>query len=461
MQWSVVDLSHVKGCFTFRWDSEFYHPKTLGYQKLLESKNPSYLLNAIIIHPTEFQREYSEIGKKLLLSSNIGVNFLDDESAPLIEPEKASKLGLDEIKNGDVLVVRTGAVGHAASFRSTTEKAYASCDTIIIRNTQFLCGYLSSFFHSKYGKKLLERGKYGLAQPHILPSYLRTIPIPTFSKGLEINIDNLIENSYWSLSQSKKYLQNAESLLLTELGLENWQPKKQLSFVANYAEVEDANRFDADYFQPHYKELLKRIRSGNSMPLSEIANHYKGIEVGTEAYQSDGIPFIRVSDVSENGFEKTEKHISTELYQQLKADHAPKKGDVLFTKDGTIGRSFVVQDDKEAILSGAFLKLTIKPSVNVEPDYLALVLNSIICKTQIERLSGGAIIAHLKPSDAMAMTIPVLDDDIQTEICSLIAQSRQERDASKHLLETAKRAVEIAIEEDEAAAFHFLEMEAK
>jgi len=60
----------------------------------------------------------------------------------------------------------------------------------------------------------------------------------------------------------------------------------------------------------------------------------------------------------------------------------------------------------------------------------------------------------------MAMTIPVLDDGVQTEICSLIAQSRQERKTSKRLLETAKRAVEIAIEKDEASAFHFIEMEA-
>jgi type I restriction enzyme S subunit len=183
------------------------------------------------------------------------------------------------------------------------------------------------------------------------------------------------------------------------------------------------------------------------------------MEVGSSAYETGGIPFIRVSDISENGFEKTEKHISKELYDELKDSFSPKKGEVLFTKDGTIGRSFVVQKDEEAILSGAFLKLRIKPDANVKPDYLALVLNSMICKLQIERLSGGAIIAHLRPDDAMAMTIPILGEDVQSVICQMIEESRTQRAESKRLLDVAKRAVEIAIEQDDDIAFQFIEKE--
>ena len=102
----------------------------------------------------------------------------------------------------------------------------------------------------------------------------------------------------------------------------------------------------------------------------------------------------------------------------------------------------MVQEDREAILSGAFLKLTIRKGVKVKPDYLALVLNSIICKSQIDRLSGGAIIAHLKPSDAMDMTIPVLEDDTQIEICSLEknrnAFLKQPKEPLKSLLKNMK-----------------------
>jgi hypothetical protein len=285
------------------------------------------------------------------------------------------------------------------------------------------------------------------------------VPVYIASQYFQSKIALLVDVSEKLIELSKQILRKAELYLLSKIGLDDWQPNKQLSFVANYSETANANRIDADYFQPHYKELLIKLDAYLTKPLSQIVDYDKGIEVGSSAYETGGISFIRVSDISENGFEKTEKHISKELYDELKDSFSPKKGEVLFTKDGTIGRSFVVQKDEEAILSGAFLKLRIKPDANVKPDYLALVLNSMICKLQIERLSGGAIIAHLRPDDAMAMTIPILGEDVQSVICQMIEESRTQRAESKRLLDVAKRAVEIAIEQDEDIAFQFIEKE--
>ena len=45
----------------------------------------------------------------------------------------------------------------------------------------------------------------------------------------------------------------------------------------------------------------------------------------------------------------------------------------------------------------------------------------------------------------------------QTKIADLVKQSFSQKAKSKHLLETAKRAVEIAIEDSEAAALAYLE----
>ena len=453
MQWSVVDLSNVESCFTFRWDSEFFHPITLSYQSLLESKNPSYLLDAIIIHPTEFKREYSNTGKKLLLSSNIGVNFLDDEFAPLIEPERASKLGLDEVKNGDELVVRTGAIGLAASFRSTCEKAYASCDTIIIRNTQFLCGYLSSFFHSKYGNKMLERGKYGLAQPHILPSYLRTIPITVFSKDLEIKIDNLIENSFCNLSQSKNYLKQGETLLLTELGLENWQPKKQLSFVANYADVEDSNRFDADYFQPHYKELLERIREQQV----KLHNFSETVQLRDKNYQPIADKEYRYIELSNIGGNGEITGFSKELGQDLpsRARRIVRKGDVIISSiKGSIDSVALISDKEDGALCSTGFYVAHSEIYN--PETLLILLKSIVGQLQLKRGCNGTILTAISKDELNRLKLPEIHEAIQGQLKQLVQQMYDERDASKHLLETAKRAVEIAIEKDEGSAQKYI-----
>ena len=464
MQYSIQPFKKViSSSPNLRMDPDFFHPEYLAVENKLSdiSLSSMFQKGVKVIHPNEIKRNFvNKNGVQFIRAQNVRPFFLNADSNPVfISKSDCERLSKNVITYGDILLTRTGAnFGQCCLYMGQVEST-ASSHTFIIKSGTIEPAFLVVLLNTFYGRLILDKNMYGAAQQELAPYAIYNFPAPNFTKDFELKITSLFVRAHEYLNRSKDYLQQPEILLLIELGLEKWQPKRKLSFVANYAEVADANRFDADYFQPHYKELLEQIRSGDSMPLSEIADYEKGVEVGTDAYQSDGIPFIRVSDVSENGFEKTEKHISTELYRQLKADHAPKKGDVLFTKDGTIGRSFVVQEDKEAILSGAFLKLTVKKGVKVESDYLALILNSIICKTQIDRLSGGAIIAHLKPSDAMSMSIPVLDNDIQTAICSLIAQSRQERDESKRLLEIAKRAVEIAIEEDEAAAFHYIRME--
>ncbi len=75
---------------------------------------------------------------------------------------------------------------------------------------------------------------------------------------------------------------------------------------------------------------------------------------------------------------------------------------------------------------------------------------------QVEKLSGGAIIAHLKPSDFETFVIPIINPSIQTQIEDKIQKSFQLKKESKELLELAKKAVEIAIEEGEEIAMEFL-----
>ncbi|MFH1286957.1 MAG: hypothetical protein ABII02_04385, partial [Candidatus Magasanikbacteria bacterium] len=88
--------------------------------------------------------------------------------------------------------------------------------------------------------------------------------------------------------------------------------------------------------------------------------------------------------------------------------------------------------------------------------YLALVLNSFYCKAQIERMSGGAIIAHLKPDSAMSIKIPMLSANKQEELAGKVIEASRLRQEAKMLLEKAKRAVEIFIEKDEKEALKYI-----
>ena len=454
MQWSVVSYSIAENSADFRIDPQHYANSTLKRHRLISKKE--HIVFDEHIQKIESGRNLSQTnnGKNLFLrTQNIG------HILPNLNNISLTNETMDSCEGGDLLFVRVGGVGDNCVVTPQFE-GYAFSDNVLRIKISFIDPfYCSVFFNTNFGRQYFKGYFKGTARSLISSANFQNLIVPQPSDRFQQQIRKLVLESDDLTLCAFKFYHQTEKLLLSQLGLDDWQPNKKISFVANYSETANANRIDADYFQPHYKKLLIKLDTHLTKLLSQIVDFDKGVEVGSSAYEAGGIPFIRVSDISENGFEKTEKHISKELYRELKDSFSPKKGDVLFTKDGTIGRSFVVQKDEEAILSGAFLKLKIKPDANVKPDYLALVLNSMICKSQIERLSGGAIIAHLRPDDAMGMTIPILGEDVQSKICEMIEESREQRAESKRLLDVAKRAVEIAIEQDEDIAFQFIEKE--
>lgn len=90
------------------------------------------------------------------------------------------------------------------------------------------------------------------------------------------------------------------------------------------------------------------------------------------------------------------------------------------------------------------------------PDYLTLVLNSPIVQLQAERDAGGSIIQHWKPSEIEEVIIPKLPLDSQKKISDLVLQSFKLKKQSEQLLEVAKKAVEIAIEQNGATAIDYI-----
>ena len=59
--------------------------------------------------------------------------------------------------------------------------------------------------------------------------------------------------------QSEQLYSQAQTLLLSELGFTNWQPKHRLTFVKNYSDTEQVERIDAEYYQPKYEEIKTKF----------------------------------------------------------------------------------------------------------------------------------------------------------------------------------------------------------
>jgi len=259
---------------------------------------------------------------------------------------------------------------------------------------------------------------------------------------------NYYNQSYSLRIKSNKLFQEAENLLLEELGLSSFAKAtkdEERIYIVNFSEVKNSHRADPEYFQPKYQKLFSIIQTHYPKLLGEIASIKKGFEPGSEAYQEEGNKFIRVSNLTKLGFEEgDEKFISNDLYNKLKANFEPKVSEILLTKDGTPGISYLIKEPFEGIISGGILRLKTKTDVNAE--YVSLVINSIVGQWQAQRDAGGAIIVHWRPEQIKNMLIPILPKETQQKIADLVRKSHEARKKSKDLLAQAKRKVEEMIE---------------
>ncbi len=107
------------------------------------------------------------------------------------------------------------------------------------------------------------------------------------------------------------------------------------------------------------------------------------------------------------------------------------------------------------------LRLTVKDAAKIIPEYLTLVLNSVVVQKQIERDVGGSVINHWLVDQVKDTIVPLLDDSVQKEISGKIAESFLKRQQSRSLLEIAKSGVEMAIEKNEEEAQNWINQEVK
>ena len=204
---------------------------------------------------------------------------------------------------------------------------------------------------------------------------------------------------------------------------------------------------DAEYFRSGssmFGELIA-VTDYKVKLLGDLVGIEKGIEPGADAYEENGKLFIRVSSVSKQGLiDKDQKYISEKLYEELKKDYEPKKGEILLTKDASPGIAYVLDENIQGVISGGVLRLKLKE--DIEPEYIALCINSVFGQMQVERDAGGSIIKHWKPDQVKSLLIPIVSKTIQQKIAELVRESHEARKKSKEFLEEAKRKVEELVE---------------
>lgn len=451
---SEVMLSELE--YSGRIDAEYYKPSFLKYELLIREKGGIFLsqISKFLIGPFgsafTVDKYVEEKDYRYIRGKDIKAMKIMDDDNVYMSYKDFVRLSKYALKENDILVSVVGSIGNSALVLKKDLPSIFSCKSTVLRPHSINPKYLVVYLNTKYGKELLLRKERGAIQKGLNLDDLKNLEIYVPSHFFQKTIEKLFDNSLQKMEQSKLLYSQAEELLIESIGLKDYKPSEKGTNIKSFKEsFGAAGRLDAAYYQPKYEEIISIIKEQSHDLLSNLVTIKKSIEPGSDVYSDEGLPFIRVSDYNKYGISMPDKCLSNSFCKEnaktLQSLY-PTKETILFSKDGSVGTACMMYENMQAITSAAILHLTVKDKAKILPEYLTLVLNSIVVKQQADRDAGGSIILHWRVSEIEKVVVPIVDYKTQQQIADLIRESFTLRRESEQLLADAKDLVEREID---------------
>ncbi len=451
MQYSIVKLSDVRENHDFRFDAEFYHPDFILNHFLLKKEN--------IIEDFLISKPVDRIQK---LGENVEFNYLDisnisyhDFNTTVLNTCNAPSRATYILHKKDICIstVRPN-LNTVAFIYDKIEKIVCTSGLCVLRadSKKVLPEMLYMYSKTKFFIKALDRYTTATMYPAISNKDILKTNIPTFTYTFQHQIATLVNKSYELKKQAKELYQQAEELLLEELGLIDFKPKHQLSYIKTFTATQQAKRFDAEYFQPKYEAIEDKIKSykGGFSTIKDEFNHIQEVTPIQDTYKYVEIGSINVGDGSIEASTLSKKELPANAKRKL------KENQLIVSKVRTYRGAIAIVDSDDYIGSGAFTVLEAKNNNTLNVETLFVFLRTKVMKDWSLKPNTGTSYPVIIDEDVLGISIPSLPLNLQQQISNNIKTSKKLKAKAKHLLEVAKKAVEIAIEENEEKAEEYI-----
>ncbi|MDO8811184.1 MAG: restriction endonuclease subunit S [Gallionella sp.] len=131
-------------------------------------------------------------------------------------------------------------------------------------------------------------------------------------------------------------------------------------------------------------------------------------------------------------------------------------GDVLISSiEGSLSSCAIVPGimGTAALCSTGFYAIN---SDKINSETLLVLFKSPLLQNLLKQGCSGTILTAINKTEFQNIPVPIIEGGEQTKIAALVKESFSLKAESERLLDVAKRAVEIAIEQDENAALDWL-----
>ncbi|MBQ6380310.1 MAG: restriction endonuclease subunit S [Clostridia bacterium] len=344
-----------------------------------------------------------------------------------------------KVKNGTVLISRSGTIGNVTFVNKTLEKMFVSEHAMRLECGE-TPGYVYTYLKSKTGKAIVCSNIYGAVVQQIEPEHLATVPIPDAPDDIKKRINDLIVKSYDLRDESNDLIDEATALLIKELNLPPIEEFEVNDFKKN-APVETFNvklsdlsgRADASYHLPivdaiieHLKQNAEEVTTiGDSRISSDVVlpGRFKRVyvEEGHGRVLFGGKQLYEL-DPSNKKYISSSKH-DKRIVEQLEIS----QNTTLITRSGTIGKVAMVPEHWEHWVASEHI-IRVVPANNEIAGYINIYLASDYGHQLITRFTYGSVVDEVDDNHIRQIPIPLLKDkNVQKQINDLALLANQKR----------------------------------
>ena len=353
---------------------------------------------------------------------------------------------------GDIIIAKGGNTLAKVGLVTDEYSVYATCRDVIILRTGEMTDlnkfYLWAFLHSSFGQKLMWRSASQTGQPHLTLKSIGGIHIPEYSVNLQESVEQLYNQSVYIKQQAQRRYNEAIDVLEKYLRISEYEGSS-ISNKLYSASFKVTGRLDAEYYQPKYEAYAKGLHTTDTVSSLCDIHDKNYLPKRDELYK-----YIELANVGNSG-DITDVELIKGSELPSRARRQVNAGQVLVSSvEGSLQSCALITDKFDgALCSTGFYVLT---SDSINSETLLVLFKSEVIQALLRQRCSGTILAAITKDELLSMPLPQIDNSIQTEIAEKVQMSFSLRRQSTQLLEYAKRAVEMAIEQGENAALAWL-----
>jgi len=377
--------------------------------------------------------------------------LLQDTSPRYMADSDFFRLKKYALSSNDILVSVVGTLGNACIIQNHEIPATFSCKSTAIKSTGINPFYLLCYLNSKYGKSLLLRKERGAIQKGLNLYDLKTLDTPMFSDLFSECIEMCVNRSFDCIRQAKCNYRDATKQIEEIVGQEQELPEINCSTKTISESFSSTGRLDAEFYQEKYRAYETGILSA-AQGYTYIKKEFLQIKEKCSR-ELDAYNYVEIGDIDVGAGTATFNAVNTsELPDNAKI--MTKQGDLLVSTVRPNRGAVAILEDEGLLVSGAFTVL--RENGNYPKEILQVLLRTSIYRDWLLRFNVGTSYPVIKDEDVLNMPIPLFEETVKQSIVSKVKEAASLRSQSEQLLEYAKQAVEMAIEQREDVALAWL-----